>query len=318
MEDKKINRQLRHQFSIVGWAALVYYGLMNLLVMLTMAADIAKQYLNGFVSGNLSGVPDLDALMSNIWGFALTIALGILILWAWKGTQYWKTEILHREAPMKASVFFALVILMGGAQMISGLWFAGVEAVMNLFDKSVMGIIEAVSGDSDSVGMFLYISFLAPLAEEILFRGFVLRSLRPYGKRFAIMGSALLFSFFHGNILQAPFAFVAGLILGYTAAEYSIVWAIGLHVMNNMVLADLVTRLLNLFPATVAERISAVEMLAFFIAAVALLIVKRREVRDYRQGEWMDSRCLKCFFTSAGVVILLIVTGISTLSILAQ
>ena len=45
-------------------------------------------------------------------------------------------------------------------------------------------------------------AILAPVAEELMFRGWILRSLRPYGKRFAVLGSAVLFGIFHGNRLN--------------------------------------------------------------------------------------------------------------------
>lgn len=63
---------------------------------------------------------------------------------------------------------------------------------------------------------YLAIGLLAPLAEEIVFRGAILRSLlgsmRPWT---AIAVSALFFSLVHMNPAQMPFAFLAGLLLGW-------------------------------------------------------------------------------------------------------
>lgn len=317
MEEKKINKWLRRRFSTVGWALLIYYALMNILVMATMAADGAGQYLKGFAAGELFPEMDMDALMNNASGYILEIFLGVLILWAWKGSDY-RRELFRREAPMKASAFFAMLTLIAGAQLVSSIWLGTLEAIMNGFGKSILGMLEAVSGDSSTVSMFLYSVLLAPVSEEILFRGFVLRSLGPYGKRFAIFGSAFLFAMFHGNLLQAPYAFLAGLVLGYCAAEYSILWSTALHVFNNLVLADLMSRLMGLMPATAADLFSSLVFIGFAIGAVGILIGKRREVRAYRQGEWMDRRCLKCFFTSPGVLILTILMALSMLSLLVM
>ncbi len=318
MEEKQMNKWLRHRFSVVGWALLLYNALMNILVLGTMVTDMVGQYLKGFASGDFGVESDIGALMNNAGGYMLTIAAGLLILWAWKGTDYWKTEILKKEAPMTASAFFALLALVGGAQLVSSLWIGALETVMNRFDKSILDMLESVSGDSSTVSMFLYSAFLAPVSEEILFRGFVLRSLRPYGKRFAILGSAFLFAMFHGNLLQAPYAFLAGLVLGYCAVEYSIVWAVLLHVFNNLILADLMARLTELLPAAAADAFNGLVIAAFALAAVVILIRKRREIRAYRQGEWMDRRCLKCFFLSPGVLILTVIMAISMLSLLVM
>lgn len=316
MEDKKINKQLRHQFSVVGWTLVVYFALMYSLAAATMAVDIAKQYLGGFASGDYSMALDFDAIASNATGYIVAVAMGIVILWAWKGTDYWKEEILKKEAPMRPSVFFSLLTLVAGAQLVFSIWANGVEAVMNQFGKSIMDILESVSGDSNSVSMFLYAAIFAPVSEEILFRGFVLRSLQPYGKRLAILGSAFLFAMFHGNLLQAPFAFLTGLVLGYCAVEYSIGWSILLHIGNNFVLADLMTRLMKLLPAAAEDILNNLIFVTFAIAAVVILVVKRREVRAYRQGEWMDRRCLKWFFLNPGMLIFIILIVINMLSML--
>ena len=63
---------------------------------------------------------------------------------------------------------------------------------------------------------YLAIGLLAPLAEEVVFRGAVLRSLLTQMKPWtAIAISALLFSIVHMNPAQMPFAFLAGILLGW-------------------------------------------------------------------------------------------------------
>lgn len=97
---------------------------------------------------------------------------------------------------------------------------------------------KVVSGTAETtVSLALYTAVAAPVTEELLFRGAVLRSLQPYGKRFAIFCSALLFGLVHQNLTQTPFAFGFGLLAGYVAVEYSILWSMSLHILNNAVLA---------------------------------------------------------------------------------
>ena len=203
-----------------------------------------------------------------------------------------------------------------GSQMVNSLWVSGLEFLYNLSDKSLMPMLEAVSGASDTFSMFLYASVLAPVAEELLFRGFVLRTLRPYGKRFAILGSAFLFGLFHGNLLQTPYAFLMGLVLGYVAAEYSIRWAMGLHLFNNFVLADLLTRLLNPMPEMMANMIQLILLGGCLAVSGVILLVKRGDIVAHIQSEWMDRRVLKCFFTSAGVVVMTVLMIVNIFSVM--
>lgn len=91
---------------------------------------------------------------------------------------------------------------------------------------------------------YVAIGILAPLAEEIVFRGAILRTLltrfRPWT---AIAISALIFSIIHLNPAQMPYAFVAGMLLGWLYWRTgSIVPGIVYHWINNS-LAYIVYRL---------------------------------------------------------------------------
>ena len=311
MNEKQINKWLRKRFSPMGWTLVGYYVLMNILVSVAALKDVAAGYLNAFMNGSDQYVPDTAALAGNAWGYIVSAAVALVILYAWKGSQFWGGEVLKREKPMKPGIFLCMVCLCAGTQMVNSVWINLLELVMNCFGRSATGTLDAVSGSSDTVSMFLYASFLAPISEELIFRGFVLRSLRPYGKRFAILGSAFLFGLFHGNLLQTPYAFLVGLVLGYAAAEYSVGWSMVLHIFNNLVLADLLSRLTANLPEVAASVLELTIFTGFFAAAVAILIANRARVRAYIQSEWIDRRCLKCFFFSAGVIVLTVLMVIN-------
>ena len=66
-------------------------------------------------------------------------------------------------------------------------------------------------------------------------RGVVMQPLRKYGDRFAIVVSAVLFAALHGNMVQIPFAFIAGLALGYFAIITNSIWtSVAIHCLNNL------------------------------------------------------------------------------------
>lgn len=316
MTDKQINRWLRRRFTQVGWVLVAYYAVMNVLAVAAMTLDSAKQMLLAYAAGDYSGALDYDAIAGNAWGYILTILTGAVILFAWKGSDYWKRELLVREQRMRPGVLLCLLSFSIGAQMVNSLWVSGLETVLNQFGLSVMTVLDSVSGASDTLSMFLYASILAPVGEEVLFRGYVLRSLRPFGKRFAIFGSAVLFGLFHGNLLQTPYAFLMGLILGYAAVEYSIGWAVVIHMFNNLVLADLLTRMTAGLSDLACGLLNTVLFGGFFLISLGLLIGKRKQIRAYRRGEWMDRRVLKCFFTNTGVLTLTAIAAYTMISLL--
>ena len=302
MTDKQINRWLRRRFSPIGWLLLLYYGLMTLLVSVTNLTDLIKQHFWAFAAGDFSGDINWDAVYGNARGYIAAILTGFAILSAWKGRGYWKEEILAKERAMKGRTFCCFLIFCLGAQMANSLWITLLEMLMMPMGKSVMPVLESVAGSTDTFTMFLYASILAPIWEELLFRGFILRTLQPFGKRFAVLGSALLFGLFHGNLLQTPYAILMGLLFGYATVEYSVGWAVALHMFNNLVLADLLSRVTAGWTEMAMGSLNLLLFGGGALVSLAILFVNRAGIRAYRRGEWMDRRCLKCFFTSPGIL----------------
>ena len=319
MSDKQICAQLRSRFSAVGFALLIYYGIMMVAVMLVSFFHavilIVQQYVNQPAvrpSGSV-GAAILDAVINNGWGYLLATLVGAVLLLIWKKRQFCFHDIWNQQKPMKAGSFFMLLSIFLSAQALVQLSAVAMDWFFGLFDVSVMDALEEMSVNGDTLSMFLYMGVAAPLFEEIIFRGFVLRTLEPYGRKFAILGSAFLFGIFHGNILQTPFAFAVGLILGYVTVEYSIVWAMLLHTINNLILGDTLTRITQLLPPWAGELIFAAIIWGSFLAAVIIMVVKRKQVIDYFSGPKIHPLCLKSFFTSPGILFL---TGVMLLNIL--
>ena len=71
---------------------------------------------------------------------------------------------------------------------------------------------------------FIMVAVVPPLTEELAIRGVIMQPLRRYGDRFAVVASAVLFAVLHGNLIQAPFAFIAGLGIGYAVCITGSLW----------------------------------------------------------------------------------------------
>ena len=92
------------------------------------------------------------------------------------------------------------------------------------------------------VPLFLQIAIFAPVIEEVLFRGIILRGfLGNYKPKMAIFLSALFFGLVHMNVPQFVSAFTIGLFLGilYYRTQ-SLLLCIAVHALNNgiVILAD--------------------------------------------------------------------------------
>ena len=81
----------------------------------------------------------------------------------------------------------------------------------------------------------LQLCVVSPLVEEFVFRGMIFQSMRRFGDSFALILSAILFAMFHGNLVQAPNAFLMGLVIGYFVLYSGSLWVgVMIHMVNNI------------------------------------------------------------------------------------
>ncbi len=133
---------------------------------------------------------------------------------------------------------FAACCFLGSMASIITDWIAGIfdtlfgtgEIVDNMED------VLPPSGQPLSIGiLFLFVAVAAPIIEELIYRKLLLYPLRKYSDGFAVVVTALLFGFMHGNLNQAPYAIVVGLLYGTLAVRSgSVIPTMILHVVNNL------------------------------------------------------------------------------------
>lgn len=84
---------------------------------------------------------------------------------------------------------------------------------------------------------FISVCLVAPVVEEVLFRGIILRGLLGnYNKASALLFSSVLFSLFHINPDQLFHTFVCGLFLGWLyIATFSLWTSVLAHILFNIV-----------------------------------------------------------------------------------
>lgn len=318
MDEKMRRKQIRKDFGKQGWLLLIYYGLLNASVILVMLIDSILRFIAVMMEHGTDISPDFfenavaDSVMGNAWGYFLAAGVGFFILWVWKGTDFTFREMYTRGKPMKFKDLIAILCIFMTAQLLFQIVTTVIELILNIFGLSAMAALEAATlSGVDTFSMFLYAGLLAPVAEEILFRGLILRNLLPYGKKVAIFVSALLFGLYHGNIVQSPFAFAVGLVLGYVAVEYSIVWAMALHMFNNLIISDMLSRLTYDMNRIAGALIQAAVIYGFAVAGIVFAILRRKEIGSYLRREPMNRYYLKCCFSSAGMIVLMVVMVLS-------
>lgn len=219
------------------------------------------------------------------------VSVGLYFLWERKAGTH--REIFCSKKKMRPLVFLGFLAVFMMVQLLSSVASVGMEGLFQLFGYTMADSAAAATGPSSTLSMFLYVGIAGPVAEELIYRGFVMRRLEKYGSFFAILFSSLLFGIMHGNLAQIFFAAAAGLIFGYLAMEYSIVWSILLHILNNLVFSDLLSRFTEGLPEAAANLISYGIMGIFTVIACVFLYKKKDSIRAWLKANPLPKKfCL--------------------------
>lgn len=257
-------------YSIVMFVVIFMYTFLSILLVLPQQDfDLAKteEVVTKFMD-------------SDGGAYIIASCLGVLIFTIFRGKQLFTQDLRKKNKKMTAKVFFFMICFLFFAQLFGVLTGQFMGIALSIFG---LDLSEIISQDfsSRSVTMFIYSTIMAPLTEEIIFRGAGLRALEKYGKVFAILMTSIIFGLFHENLSQLYFASLIGLGLGYVAFEYSIFWAIFFHVFNNLVIAEGLDFLSRNVPMSIVNVIDYSLMLGGTTVVVILLILNWSTFKEY-------------------------------------
>lgn len=162
---------------------------------------------------------------STILGHIITIVCFLLAKWTPISNHYISKKP-YKLLGLIALFSLFLVLPLGGIYEWMGIEMSeSVQKLFNIIMTYPLGIVA--------------VAILAPIVEEVVFRGAILRLLLECfsGKKawIAIAISAVAFGLFHGNLAQAVNASFLGLILGWLYYRtQSIIPSMVLHMVNNV------------------------------------------------------------------------------------
>ncbi|MDR0947830.1 MAG: CPBP family intramembrane metalloprotease [Ruminococcus sp.] len=151
--------------------------------------------------------------------------------------------------------------------------------VLSVFVSDGFELVNPVAQDSTgaTIIMMFYASLGAPIIEEILCRGVLLFGLAKYNRRMAIVVSAVMFGFFHGNMHQFIYTTALGLIFAIVDLKYkSIIPSIIAHfgINTTSVILQLIMMFLGIdITATASVETITIEYIIFTLIAVGLMLL---------------------------------------------
>ena len=182
--------------------------------------------------------------------------------------------------------------------------------------------------------MFISTAIVPAFVEELLFRGVVLSSIRPYSESGAILISALLFGLMHQTPFQLLYATAIGVILGIIRVKTGSIWTgVLVHFCNNF-LSVIQTYLLDCYDVYTGNVIYTIITLSISVLGLilgsALYAKKQRNEKKktvVTVGFFQNNRnnsenlsfhsenkmVLKAFF-SPTMIVFIVLCGLSILS----
>ncbi len=222
------------------FAAIAILGFIGLSQVFAVATQVFLQFINE--------VSNSSADFETVWASAefmylfqtLYSIIGVGIPFFVVGLFINKTDLrapLPMGKPLDAKYLPLIVLGAFGVCLTGNIITSYIDIIFESFTGMGLEMPELASTPKSVTGVilsFLSTAVVPALIEEIALRGIIMQPLRRYGDWFAILASSLIFGLMHCNLLQIPFAFIAGIAIGYAVIVTESVWTgVIIHFFNN-------------------------------------------------------------------------------------
>lgn len=304
-------RQLRRDANYIGLTMLAVTAAMQLVYTVVTLFLVSA----GILSPNVMQLDDLGMgntayLCYYACIYTVSMAAPAVLVAVCCGRRYFP---LSPAEPCAPGVAFGGTLAAIGGCMLTSMVVSFLLAYLSQFGVPMPEQPQLMVDNPTSLVLGLIVMAVLPaLLEELVFRGYVLRALRPYGDLFAVLVSAALFGLIHSNIQQVPFAFVVGILLGWLYVSTNNIWLpVTVHFCNNAVsvLLEYLGFSLSQFQYGMLNMLVIGGLIALGIVGVIILCVSHREVFRLRRNSTplsMGER-VGTLFTAPAFVIALIV-----------
>lgn len=283
---KQANQLRRREYNQMGYALFLQFGLSLVLTFaFVFTVTFWQIFSEIFRTGTINFTPDLSNPYAMYPPWLIPVATLVAMLAAnlipvLLFSNRLSLSITDMLRPKTTTIW----VVLGGAAVCLSLNY-GASFIMQLFNDLLSQVnVELTTPDIaltyDGLGnaaMLIYAVIIAPITEELLFRGLILRTFQRTGRTFAIVASSMLFALIHGNFIQSIPTFFIGLVLGYVTMRCgSVLPAILIHLVNNgyVMLLDELGNFLG-------DAVSYVEIGVLVIAVAAAIVVLWRERKQF-------------------------------------
>ncbi len=206
---------------ILSLAPLFVFGILTII---GYFAAFALSVIFGLVDVSSADGALVDQGIFSIVRYVLVL----VICGLWYYRESWEDRADSRDTfsiLIKPGVVISLLVFAAGGQLLVG---GVLNLLSSIFPETIASYKELVGkfNGSGSAALIIASIVLAPLAEELIFRGlcmgYLLKAFPVSGRSrgwIAIIFQAIMFGLFHGNVVQIIYGTVMGILFGMVAVK---------------------------------------------------------------------------------------------------
>lgn len=276
MPEREERRAIRKSFNAAGLGCVLCevlcqggFFLLIMIVLLAMGVSPMEYFEGGDVSSYLEKSSIFIAMNGLIFS-VLNTAIALI------GCRCMKIPSRSLFATQdftagKAALYMCIGI---GLQAVAGWAYQLLEWFLNQNGiESVEADFSYYTSGKSILAMVLYACILAPITEELLYRGFLMKTLSRVSVRFGIIVSALMFGLAHGNPAQFLLGFLVGIFLGKIDMRHnSLIPSILVHMAINT-MATVLELIMEFTPEFLWDLINGLTSLGYLAVALTGIVL---------------------------------------------
>lgn len=300
--DKAERKKLRKLYNKVGGAMTIQY------ILIYVAYFLLAEILSPFITGETN--PETGA---EIIGWADEFAMyfspvlaSVIMFFAFNAVNRVNSRAMFRADGITGGMLGRCVLMAFAFHSVGLALEYGVDFVLYNTGYEVTSFDYETTNDAATLLVDIISSVIAaPIAEEMFFRGVVLKQTSRVSARFGIIFSAVMFGLMHGNPYQFVMATVIGLYFGYITVKYdSLIPSTICHIAINgmMTIGDVIGFFNEELGDSSFVAVYGVEIL---LGIIGIVLYKKsgEKAKLPPYTEYHKKRTLPIIITSAWVII---------------
>ncbi len=270
--DKTERKKLRRLYNKVGGAMVLQYFLLYVMYFLLSLV------LSPFITEETNPETGLE-IVGWAEGFAMYFApalASVIMFFAFNAVNKVDSRAMFSTRNITAGMLGRFVLMAFAFHTVGMILEYGVDFVLYSTGYEVTSFDYETKNDAATVLTDVVSSVIAaPIAEELFFRGVVLKQTSRVSARFGIIFSAVMFGLMHGNPYQFVMATVIGLFFGYiTVKTDSLIPSIVCHIAINGLMS--VSDVIGAFSEELADlSYYSIDVIEVILAIIGIWLYKK-------------------------------------------